>query len=325
MLANQIARNMPDVLVFPELDFIGLLFTSGDRYVRSLSAQRLLALLRQDDKLDDIGLSPNEWTVIANECAGKGILVLLTQVAVLFARHSGRDEPRVVLFQRGTLLSVTREITNLAPSAKFIHIVRDPRAAVSSIVGIRAARFTKFDKKRMGRGDAIGLSKNWLKYTRRVDDLRERLPGDVLQIQYEDLCREREEYLRRIAEFLRVSYSPAERDKAGLAVGTKEQELHTNIDRAPMLERLLAWREELTGWRGFLVEYVIGDRLEFYGYEPYFSKGVGPRKRIGYLVRGRLEYMVESVGPLSRRLAVLCKSPRLFMRMIRLKMQSGAK
>jgi hypothetical protein len=325
MLANQIARSMPDVLVFPELDFIGLLMASGDRYVRCLSAQRLLALLRQDNKLDDIGLSRNEWTVIAKKCAGKGILVLLTQVAMSFARHSGRDEPRVVLFQRGTLLSVTREITNLAPSAKFIHIVRDPRAAVSSIVGIKAARFTKYDKKGMGRGDAIGLSKNWLKYMRRVDDLRERMSDAVLQIQYEDVCREREEYLRRIAEFLRVLYSPAECDNAGLAVGADELELHTNIDSEPMLERLFAWREELTGWRGFLVEYVIGDRLEVYGYEPYFSKGVGAGKRIGYLVRGWLEYMVESVGLLSRRLAVLCKSPRLFMRMIRLKMKSGAK
>lgn len=319
MLANQIAKLMPDVLVFPELDFVGDLFAYGDEYVRSLSAEKLFQLLSKDEKLVDIGFSESIWRELVVKCEGEGVIFLLTEITNLYARQSGQGQPQVVLFQRGTLLSVAQDILEIYPSARFIHIFRDPRAAISSIVRVRSASFVKFDRQRMGRSDAIGLGKNWIKYTGRVNGLENSHPDNVMQVRYEDLCAHKESHLQEISEFLKVDYSTVEEGAHGLIVGDDEGELHKYIDKPPMLERLNAWREELPMWQGYLVEYVLGDRLITTGYAPYFSTNVSTSQHLAYLARGLFEYYYESLMSLLRRLLFFLKSPRRAIRRLRRK------
>jgi uncharacterized protein YjiS (DUF1127 family) len=322
MLANQIAKYMPSVLVFPELDFIGRLFANGDQYIRRLSASKLFSLLEKDHKIGDVGFSRDEWMEISNKSAGQGIHSLLNQIVKSYSQRQERAIPDVVLFQRGTLLSVVPEISSLLPSAKFIHIIRDPRAAISSIVGIKATQFKAYNRKRMGRGDALGLGKNWVKYTQRVQELLESLPNNILQVQYEEVCRNQEKNLNCIADFISVPYSIVTPKNNKLKVGTNEHELHKYIDKAPVLERLDAWKKELDCWRGYLVEFVIGKRLSLFGYEPFFSIGISTAKRLRYLIRGLLEYCIESVGPFYNKLSILYSDPRLFFRMLKIKMKN---
>ena len=116
MLANQIARQMPEVLVLPELDFVGLLFAHGDEHVRRLSPAGLRQLISLDPKLGDTGFSDEDWQVILTYSAGKGIKPFLTAISVRYAENQGRQRPRVTLFQRGTLISVVQDIVEIDPT-----------------------------------------------------------------------------------------------------------------------------------------------------------------------------------------------------------------
>lgn len=321
MLASQIARHMPDVLVFPELDLVGRLFAHGDRFVRNASVRQLHRIVIADKKTAALDLAEDDWQAILGSAAGRGILALLVLLSERFAQRLGRPSPRVVLFQRGTLLSVAAEIAELDPRARFIHIYRDPRAVVSSIVSVRKGRFDQYQARYMGRADAIGLSRHWATYTRRVDDLRERFQGRVLAVKYETLCQGYAHCLDSVARFIGVRSGETSRQAVALPVADAERELHRHVGKAPMTARIDAWRAELAPWRGYLVEATLGDALQRNGYEAHFRHDASLRQRWAYLARGGMEYVFESIQPAIRRMRQVLASPganlRLFKRRLR--------
>lgn len=91
------------------------------------------------------------------------------------------------------------------PDAHFLHIVRHPFA-----VAMSSARFNKTRN-----GDFwLGLSleekvERWTFHEQQVMSLRERLPGRVHTLRYEDLCDHTEAELSRLFQFLQLPADPS--------------------------------------------------------------------------------------------------------------------
>ncbi len=160
------------------------------------------------------------------------------------------------------------------PEARFVHLIRDGRAVANSIKDLW-----------FGPDTVEGCAEYWVK---RIDDARRRaenLPY-YLEIIYEDLVRDPEPNLRRIAEFIEIPFDermvryyenvderialetpPEEVAIDGRIVSTEERmKIMENLKRAPDPSRINGWREKLTAEEIATFEAIAGDRLRELGY-----------------------------------------------------------
>ena len=160
------------------------------------------------------------------------------------------------------------------PEARFIHIIRDGRAVALSIKDLW-----------FGPDTVEGCAEFWVK---RIDQARrkaEMLPH-YLEVIYEDLVREPEPSLRRIAEFIEAPFDermvrfyenvderialetpPEEVAKDGQVISTEERmKIMENLKRPPDPARIDRWRDDLSADEIARFETIAGDRLRELGY-----------------------------------------------------------
>ena len=153
------------------------------------------------------------------------------------------------------------------PSATIIHLVRDPRDVVASLLHLPGTT-----------NNVLGSAHLWLQCNlgaRRCCDRPQ-----YLLVRYEELVMRPEQELRRICAILGAEYSPVmllpNRDPATVLPWYRRAE------KPVTTERLGKWREELTPDQVALVEWVVGPLIEVYGYEVV---GRPPRTWPSFVVR----------------------------------------
>lgn len=88
-------------------------------------------------------------------------------------------------------------LARLYPTAKFIHLIRDPRANVLSYQNV------DFDV-----NDVAALAYRWKKYNENIPDLQQQFPNRILLIHYEDLLTNTQATLEKMCAFLGVDFIP---------------------------------------------------------------------------------------------------------------------
>jgi Sulfotransferase family len=138
------------------------------------------------------------------------------------------------------------------PSATIIHLVRDPRDVVASLLRLPGTT-----------NNVLGSAYVWLHCNLGARQSYDR--PQYLLVRYEELVLQPEQELRRICAVLGAEYSPVM--------------LLPNCDPATVLpwyrraeepvttERLGKWREELTPDNVALVEWIVGPHMQLFGYE----------------------------------------------------------
>ena len=169
-------------------------------------------------------------------------------------------------------------IERLLPEAAFIHIVRDPRDVVLSIISAGAPWW--------GSQDPREAAERWSERVRtcRAQGARARR---YLEVRYEDLIRSPTRILRNLCEFLELEWDPAmlsyhERaadrlaelgsfpypEGARMAAGDERRALHAMTSKPPAASRIGRWREELPAADRAVVEEVAGELLRELDYTP---------------------------------------------------------
>jgi hypothetical protein len=87
-------------------------------------------------------------------------------------------------------------IKEIYPQAKFIHLVRDPRANVRSHIVTFKTKFLSF------------IVFKWLYYNKEIEKRKMSSPDSFLTVKYENLVESPEETLTGICNFLNVVYNP---------------------------------------------------------------------------------------------------------------------
>lgn len=160
-------------------------------------------------------------------------------------------------------------LREIFPNAKFIHVLRDGRPV--------AASFLKVEWWRGWRGPSGWLfgdltaeqAAEWQRHDRSfvalagiqwkiLMDAMESAKGSVpascmVEIRYEDLCRDPVEHFRRVAEFAELEWVPEfERAVRGAALRSENEK----------------WRRDFTSDQQAILESVLQGHLVRYGYEP---------------------------------------------------------
>ena len=138
------------------------------------------------------------------------------------------------------------------PDAVVIHLLRDPRDAVASMLRMPWAPRS-----------VVSNARTWLRFN--LGGWRSRHRPNYLLVRYEELVTEPEAQLRRICAFAGEEYSPA------MLVPnwdpTAELFWFQRAEEPVTTERLGKWRDELTPNQVALVEWVVGRYMKTFGYE----------------------------------------------------------
>ena len=146
------------------------------------------------------------------------------------------------------------------PDAKFVHVVRNPHAVVSSLIRSDVHRSNAyFGAQRWARDVAAGLR------------LAETFPGDVLLVRYEDLVSDPERELRRVCTHLGLGYEPEiatpQKRETG-EYGSYYANVHALLDKPPSTDRIDVWRTALSPRQLRLVDDICGPLIPGLGYQP---------------------------------------------------------
>jgi hypothetical protein len=267
----------PVLAVPPESYFVVPALEQRTRYERPdgpIDVDRLLADVGQDRSFPDWHLEPAALDQVrAAEPASVPDAVL----ALYGAYAAQQGKPRAGDKTPSHLLHVDLLAASF-PTARFLHIVRDGRDVVPSILGMsfgpdRFAEGVLFWQRRVEQGRAAGARLG---------------PGRYREIRYEQLVADPEPVLRdEVCPFLGLEYSDEMlryHERADELIGGLRATRHVQGVRRPPTQGVRDWRTALAPHDQQLFEALAGDLLDELGYE-----------RSGLPVTGRVKLEAHAV------------------------------
>lgn len=153
------------------------------------------------------------------------------------------------------------EIKRIIPQAKFIHMIRDGRDVVPSMISA---------KKRLGfgQGNVFGATKEWKECVELCRAGQDKYPEDFLEIKYEDLRQDGVSFLPSIFDFCELTY-----DDASIQLLIDQNSYNNKTVSRPdvKMEKLrtegkVVWKENLSLYQRFTIEKEGGDLLRELNY-----------------------------------------------------------
>jgi hypothetical protein len=268
-LAHRLDSISRDLLVTPELNFIVTAAVAGDAAIRAMSGDELARFVRRDLQIANLDLPDAELDALASGCAGQGVRALAESLVSAHAAKRGR-EPRVVVVKKSVAHLGAERLFEAFPEAVFLHIRRDGRAVVSSLIHTESV----YDPGHMlGRGDPVHAARLWVRQLESIEALAKRHPRRVLEVEYESLVRAPADELERLrgelASRMAVELRPPAGD-AEFVIPERERQLHRLVMEPADDARARGWRTELERAQGIAVEAIERPWLARFGYPPYF-------------------------------------------------------
>ncbi len=298
--ASLVAKNFERILVLPELRLPKLL-ASHDIAKSENPKQTLLQLVNRDHQFAALDMSMEEVEACIDRMPGNTAEDFLLEIARALA-HRKNLNPKAVLYKCGSAGRQWPELRKQMPNTSFIHIYRDARAAVNSAMQTERPYHPG---QKMGRGDPWGSARYWSDFVARMGELRE--AGEpVYEIRYEDLCESPQRLLQEFADICGVSRSAG--GGAEFAVSAREEDIHVNVDKNAMPERIEAWKKEMPRWQGLLIEWLAGDELRRRGYVLFYADCMSLPHKLPRLAYGYCYHLVATLYFHVRRRLVRARS-----------------
>jgi hypothetical protein len=291
LFARHLDAISPDLLVTPEWNALIAALRAGEARVREWDGAALLRILRLDRQIANLELDPAQLAEIAARCAGAGTRALVEALTAAHAARRGR-EPRVVAIKNSASLWVAEQVIEVFPEALFVHVERDGRAVVNSLIHTES----DYDPGHpMGRGDPLHCARIWTDYLERLDAFAARRPERVLNVRYEEFLARPEATLAELRAELATRLGVELRPGAGagrFAVPAGERGLHALVEKPPQAARADGWKSELARSAGIAVEVIQREQLRARGYPEHFLAGVRPAE----IARARATEYARHVG-----------------------------
>ena len=212
---------------------------------------------------------------LSTALAGKTFPEILSTVASMAAATRGIREPKACIVKRGVLALWIDELLALDESASFLHVFRDPRAVVHSMLNSVDPDTGLV----MARGNTHYAARHWMKIASVVNDKRH---ADVVcHVRYESAISDWPRELSQLAKCLDLAISDVAVPGLRPRLRPSEGSLHKLADRSSDSSRIAAWRHEVEPWRGRLIERECQSEMLKLGYQlEYLIPGATSRSAI---------------------------------------------
>ncbi|MEM9955318.1 MAG: sulfotransferase [Chloroflexota bacterium] len=142
------------------------------------------------------------------------------------------------------------------PKAKYLHVLRDGRDVVSSLLKMPAF-------------EVDTSVERWNQAMQRAIKIKQSLPASQFaEMRYEDLVSNPEQTLQRVCDFAGIPYKPVMLDfwKSDTTVEHQWYEHHQNLAKPLSTKSVGRWRERLTNEQQQIVNTELREMLDYYGY-----------------------------------------------------------
>jgi Sulfotransferase family len=243
----------------PESYFVAMAVALADRYetANGVDQEALLRAVVQDPSFGEWQIPVAEVRELWRESQPADVPAALTD---LYARYAlGRDKARYGDKTPANVLYVEL-LAGAFPTGRFLHIVRDGRDVVPSLMEMhfgpdRFGAAALFWRDRVSRGRAGG----------------QRIGADrYREIRYEDLVADPEPVLRGVCEFFELTYEPSMlryHERADELLDGLRFTHHVQGIRRPPARDVRDWRANLPDHEVQLFGALAGDLLDELGYE----------------------------------------------------------
>ncbi|MDX1470796.1 MAG: sulfotransferase, partial [Flavobacteriaceae bacterium] len=275
-----LVASMPDVGTAPETHF----FCRVLPYLRELEAAKQKPIQFSDIKnaLTNIMLQGEDiidfWDKLELAFLEDGYLGLFTCLMKQFTNKNAKLARVYIEKTPGHLWNV-EEILEYFPSAKFIILMRDPRAIAVSLLKLSSPKSREMRTKHL-----VSEIKYLETAFKKISEYEKNLPDKAKVVKYEDLVMATDQILKDICQFLEVTfqtnYDTGFTEVASRIVLSSETHKRQNfqplsdIDLRPWLN-LLSYEETL-----FLEMLVQDELLTKYGYYPKFYSSIAPIEQL---------------------------------------------
>jgi hypothetical protein len=276
LLARHLDAVSADLLVTPEWNVPITAMRLGEARLSALDAAALSRLLKLDRQIANLELQDAALDAIARTSAGRGARALVEALVEAHAARRGRA-PKLVVIKNSAALFVADRLLEVFPEARFVHVYRDARGVVSSLIHTESS----YDPGHpMGRGDPVHCTRLWLRYLDALEAFERRHPGRVLPVRYEAFLEAPEAAAAALAAELAtqagVELSAGGAGAGRFAVPARERGLHALVEGGAVAARAAGWQRELPRPVGIAIEAAARERLRQLGYAEHFLAGASP-------------------------------------------------
>lgn len=184
----------------------------------------------------ETNLAPLYQKVIDLPAENRSLATIIDQVYMFYAAEKfpdakiWGDQSPIYTFQLPTLLKVF-------PHARFIHMLRDGRDVISSMVT------------RHGEGYLTEAIHRWKKSIEITEKFQKQMPTErYLEVRYEHLVEQSEQTLQNISDFIGIEFTPNMLEYWHLpsTVESKHKSFHQNLAKPVFSSSVGKWRERLS-------------------------------------------------------------------------------
>jgi hypothetical protein len=151
------------------------------------------------------------------------------------------------------------ELLRVNPDMLFLNIIRDPRAQISSV---NKAIIYDFN--------TLLNTQRWVKAYRKAREIEQKYPERTLTIRFEDFVVDQEDILRRICDFVGISFIPDMIKISQSKEATELSQLSTlwkNNGFDPIASNINKFANNLNSQEILLIETLTEELMDYYGYE----------------------------------------------------------
>ena len=202
------------------------------------------------------------------------------------ARTRKAEQAKWIGFKDLWVIEFFSMLARAYPSARFIVIMRDPRAVVASNLG-----FAKIDPSQVGH--PLSLGRHWRKYAAFIEHYQQDplFAGRLLPVSYEQLVTESETAVQRICDFLEISYEERMLDTSNYFDYSTGRPWQGNSTFQQKIEGLntdmtARWRTKLSPDVVDLIDLICGPDMHLHGYTPRadFREQLPPAHILAHLI-----------------------------------------
>jgi len=223
-----------------------------------MSASELYPMLLREPELREWGLDPSKGDLIGCHTIVDAIERLHQKYAEIRGKPRwGQKTPRFVRF--------LPQLAQSFPLARFIHVIRDPRAVVNSL-----------KRSDVHHSNALFGARRWRADVAQGLAFEQAAADRVLRVAYEELVRWPSAVLERVCAFLELDWPEADwwrsTDRPTREYSEFYDQIHQNLDHAVSGDSVDRWRHELSAAEIEVVEASARDLMGTLGYAPLSSK-----------------------------------------------------
>lgn len=261
-LARQIAENTDEILVFAETKLIDMLLSLTENSFIALSAQERLALVKQDPRWPNLGLTEERLLKLCNECTSRRNLF----DKICEQKLVNRKKPKYILIKNGASVFSFQKLNSFFDNRTiFLHARRDPRGSTCS----RMRKAPVYKEKAGARmEDPWFLARFWNHYNSQVAKIVA-TGQNVIEIEYEELIERSQDTISELFGKLNVSIQSGLNESLALSE-TEKAKKHKNVLGPALSNRTDAWKHEMRRDDGITVEAICSDHIK----ELYFTQNI---------------------------------------------------